>query len=149
MSTAGPRRLRDQLVQSANTARRMDPQLAEIYYRQMDRGAYPQKALCVVAAHLAERAWIVMSRGQAYELRDVDGTPVTQAQAREIISQRYVVPEEERRRRRSRKSAEKAPHQVLMARALGHTRHGVDSRGDLPRTTTQAEAAERSRGWPR
>lgn len=32
MSKAGPRRLRDQLVQSANTARRLDPQLAEVYY---------------------------------------------------------------------------------------------------------------------
>lgn len=140
MSKAGPRRLRDQLVQSANTARRMGPQLAEIYYRQMDRGAHHQKAFCVVAAHLAERAW-VLSRGQAYELRDVDGTPVTQAEAREIIKQRYVVPEDVRRRRRSRKSARKAPHQVLMAHGSGHTRVRVDSRGDLPRTTTQADAS--------
>ncbi|MEW5813767.1 MAG: hypothetical protein AB1925_30465, partial [Actinomycetota bacterium] len=81
----------------------------------------------------------MLSRGQAYELRDVDGTPVTQAEAREIIKQRYVVPEDVRRRRRSRKSARKAPHQVLMAHASGHTRVRVDSRGDLPRTTTQAD----------
>ncbi|MEW6155560.1 MAG: hypothetical protein AB1673_16480, partial [Actinomycetota bacterium] len=44
-------------------------------------------------------------------------------------------------RRRSRKSARKAPHQVLMAHASGHTRVRVDSRGDLPRTTTQADAS--------
>lgn len=147
MSKAGPRRLRDQLVQSANTARRMDPQLAELYYRQMERGAHHQKALCVVAAHLAERAWIVMSRGQAYELRDIDGTPVTQTEARDIIRQRYVVPEEVRRRRRSRKSAGKVPHQVLVAHALGHTRHRVDSRGDPPCTTTQADASAEIKGF--
>ncbi len=58
MSKAGPRRLRDQLVQSANTARRFDPQLAEVYFTQMERGAHHQKALCVVAARLAERAWV-------------------------------------------------------------------------------------------
>ena len=147
MSKAGPRRLRDQLVQSANTARRMDPQLAEIYYRQMDRGAHHQKALCVVAAHLAERAWVVMSRGQPYELRDVDGRLLTQAEACEIVRQRYVVPEEVRRRRRSRKSARKAPHQVLVAHAIGHTRGRVDSRGDLPRATTQADTATTIKGY--
>jgi transposase len=113
MSKAGPRRLRDQLVQSANTARRFDPQLVEVYFTQMERGAHHQKALCVVAARLAERAWVVPSRGQAYELRDVDGTPVTPAEARCLIQERYTVSEEVRRRLRSRKSAEKAPHQVL------------------------------------
>ena len=82
-----------------------------------------------------------MSRGQAYELRDVDGTPITQSEARDIIRERYVVPEEVRRRRRSRKSAGKAPHQVLEAHALSHTRRRADSRGDLPRSTTQLDAA--------
>lgn len=57
MSKAGPRRLRDQLVQSANTARRLDPQLAQVYYSQMvERGS-------VVAARLAERAWVGLARG--------------------------------------------------------------------------------------
>jgi transposase len=142
MSKAGPRRLRDQLVQSANTARQVDPQLAEVYFTQMvERGAHHQKALCVVAARLAERAWVVMSRGQPYVIRDVDGTPVTPAEARTIIEERYRVPEHVRRRRRSRKHARKAPHQVLKAHALGQTRHRVDSRGDLPRTPTKADPA--------
>ncbi|MGH9226658.1 MAG: IS110 family transposase, partial [Acidimicrobiales bacterium] len=140
MSKAGPRRLRDQLVQSANTARRLDPQLAAIYFTQMERGAHHQKALCVVAARLAERAWIVMSSGKPYQLRDVDGTPVTAAEARDIIRQRYTVSEEVRRRRRSRKTAGKAPQQVLEAHGLGHARHRADSRGDLPRVITQLDA---------
>jgi transposase len=138
MSKAGPRRLRDQLVQSANTARQVDPQLAHVYFTQMvERGAHHQKALCVVAARLAERAWLVMARGEPYQLLDVDGTPVTPAEGRAIVNERYRVGEDVRRRRRSRKSAGKAPHEVLEAHAKGHTRHRVDSRGDLPRVTTQ------------
>src|SRR5450631_74660 len=44
--------------------RKEDPQLAKIYYIQMvERGANHAKALCVVAAHLAECAWAVMARG--------------------------------------------------------------------------------------
>jgi transposase len=57
MSKAGNRRLRTQLRQSAETARQLDPQLAAIYHDQMvTKGAVHTKALCVVAARLAERA---------------------------------------------------------------------------------------------
>jgi transposase len=118
ISKAGPRRLRDQLVNSANTARKLDPQLAAVYFTQMtERGAHHQKALCVVASRLAERAWVVLSRGEPYVIRDVDGTPVTPAEARAIIAERYTVPEDVRRRRRSRKHAKRAPHRVLAAHA--------------------------------
>ena len=137
ISKAGPRRLRDQLVQSANTARRVDPQLADVYFTQIvERGAHHQKALCVVAARLAERAWIVMARGEPYELRDVDGVPVSAAEAKAIIAERYQVSEEVRRRRRSRKNAGKAPQQVLEAHIKSRAR-STDTRGDLPRATTQ------------
>ena len=50
--------LRTTLVRAADNARRQDPQLARIYYVQMvERGDDHLKACCVVAAHLAERAW--------------------------------------------------------------------------------------------
>jgi transposase len=117
MSKAGSSRLRDQLVCSANTARQLDPQLAAIYYTQMvERGAHHTKATCVVAGRLAERAWQVLNRGEAYELRDVDGRVVTPAEAKTIIAERYLVPDEVRRRRRTRTRAMgKAPQQVLEA----------------------------------
>ena len=52
----------------------MGPQLSEVYFTQMvERGAHHQKALCVVAARLAERAWVVMSRAEPYMIREVDG----------------------------------------------------------------------------
>ncbi len=121
ISKAGSSRLRDQLVCSANTARKLDPQLAAVYFTQMsERGAHHTKAVCVVAARLAERAWTVMARGEPYVIRDLDGNPVTPAEAKAIIAERYTVTDEVRRRRRSRSRplrevAGKAPQEVLEA----------------------------------
>jgi transposase len=126
MSKAGPSLLRAQLLRSAETARMQDPQLARIYYVQMvERGATHLKALCVVAAHLAERAWVVMARGTPYVLRDADGRRVTQAEAKAIIAEHWTVPEDVRRRRRNKKGG-KVPHQVL----VGHISR---ARGAVPR----------------
>jgi transposase len=124
MSKAGAGWLRDQLVMSANVARRIDPELARVYYVQMvERGAHHNKAVCVVAAHLAGRVWVTMRRGKPYVLRDIDGTQVSVAEGKEIVAERYEVPEEVRRRRRTRKVG-KAPHKVPTARS---------DRGDPPR----------------
>jgi hypothetical protein len=77
MTKAGPRGLRSQLVQAANTARKLDPQLASVYTQMTQRGATHRKALCVVAARLAERAWLTMARGEPYVICDLEGQPVT------------------------------------------------------------------------
>ncbi len=64
ISKAGNRLLRTTLHRAADTARHLDPQLARIDYVQMvQRGKDHLGAVCVVAAHLAERAWTVMDRG--------------------------------------------------------------------------------------
>jgi transposase len=120
ISKAGNRLLRTTLVRAADTARRLDPQLARVYYVQMvQRGKDHLGAVCVVAAHLAERAWTVMDRGMPYVICDTDNTPVTPQQAKAIIAQRWTVPEEVRRRRRSRKPRGKAPQQVLEGHVSG------------------------------
>jgi transposase len=104
ISKAGSRLLRTTLVRAADNARRLDPQLARIYYVQMvQRGKDHLGAVCVVAAHLAERARVVMDQGRPYVVCDTDGTPCTPAQANQLIAERWTVPEEVRRRRRSRK----------------------------------------------
>jgi transposase len=122
MSKAGPRLLRSTLLRAAEVARHLDPQLARLYYVQVvERGACHLKALCVVAAHLGERAWAVLSRGAPYEFRDVDGTPVTPQEAKALAA-RWKVPEEVRQRRRSRKQRGKAPHQA-------HSGHAQSARG--------------------
>jgi transposase len=118
ISKAGNRLLRTTLVRAADNARRVDPQLARIYWIQMvQRGKDHLGALCVVAAHLAERAWAVMDRGMPYVICDTDGVPVTPEQAKAIIAERWTVPEEVRRRRRSRKG--KAPQQVHAGHVIG------------------------------
>jgi transposase len=120
MSKAGNRRLRTQLLRSAETARHQDPQLAAIYHDQMvNKGAVHTKALCVVAARLAERAWTVMHRASPYELRDTDGTPIDRAAAKRHVTERFDVPDQIRRQRRSKKTGGRAPHQVLEGRASG------------------------------
>lgn len=118
ISKAGNRLLRTTLHRAADHARRQDPQLARIYWTQMvQRGKDHLGATCVVAAHLAERAWVVMDRGTPYVLCDTDGTPVTAQQAKASIADHWTVPEDVRRRRRSRKG--KAPQQVLTGHVQG------------------------------
>ena len=119
MSKAGSSLLRTTLIRAADNARRQDPQLARIYHTQMvQRGADHLKALCVVAAALAERAWAVMIRQMPYVVCDVTGEPVTPEQAKRIITENYTVPDEVRRRRRSSKTARRAPAQTQRGRPL-------------------------------
>jgi transposase len=143
MSKAGSRLLRTTLVRAADNARRVDPQLARLYYLQMvERGKDHLGAVCVVAAHLGERAWRVMDRGTPYVVCDTDGTPVTLEQAKAIIAQRWTVPEEVRRRRRSRKG--KAPQQVLdghVTGAQGATRRPSPSPASLGRPAPRVKPA--------
>jgi len=132
MSKAGCSLLRTTLVRAADHARKLDPQLARIYHQQMtERGKDHLGALCVVAAALAERAWVVMNRGTPYVVRDIDGRPVNRQEAKAIIAERFTVSPEIRARRRSKKLG-KAPQKVLEGHLEPHAR-GVGKRGDLPR----------------
>ncbi|HZE05993.1 MAG TPA: IS110 family transposase [Solirubrobacteraceae bacterium] len=142
MSKAGSSLLRTTLVRAADHARKLDPQLARLYHQQMtERGKDHLGALCVVAANLAERAWVVMRRGTPYVVRDVDDRPVDRAEAKVIIAERYTVTPEERARRRSKKLG-KAPQKVL----AGHSKpsaQGAGRRGDLPRRASSPSAPDR------
>jgi hypothetical protein len=131
MSKAGSSLLRTTLVRAADNARRVDPQLARIYYLQMvERGKDHLGALCVVAANLAERFWAVMHRQMPYVICDTDGRPVTPAEAKTLIAEHWTVPADVRARRRSKKVG-KAPQQVHTAQVKSDAR-GADKRGDLP-----------------
>src|SRR6266542_4080012 len=141
MSKAGPSLLRTTLQRAADHARAQDPQLARIYFLQMvERGANHTKALCVVAAHLAERAWAVMARGTPYVVRDTDGRPVAKAEAKAIIAEQWTVPEDVRRRRRSKKVG-KVPHQVLVGHAQSRARSAATRRPSPSASSALAPAA--------
>lgn len=128
MSKAGSTLLRATLIRAADHARKQDPQLARIYYIQMvERGAEHIKALCVVAAHLAERGWAVLNRRMPYVVCDINATPVTPAEAKKLIAEQWTVPADVRARRRSTKKAKagKAPQQVHTGHDRSHAQ-GVD-----------------------
>ena len=92
--------LRQALFMAAGQARRIDPTLAAKYHRLMvEAGKHHNSALCHIATTLLTRIIACWRSGQPYQLRDVDGTPVTIEQARAIIAERYSIPKDLRARR--------------------------------------------------
>jgi transposase len=100
LTKSGPDLVKKYAFIDAETARLWDPQIAAIYYEQMvHRGKHHVQAVCCCATHLLDRVRAVLRDDKPYELRDVDGRPVTPDEARRIILERYTVPDEVRRRR--------------------------------------------------
>jgi hypothetical protein len=99
------------------------------------RGATHLKALCVVAARLAEPAWITLSRARPYVIRDLQGRPISPQRARELIAEQFTVPADVRRRRRSNKSAGRAPQQCSKH---AKSQHATGHEAALPTTTITA-----------
>jgi hypothetical protein len=56
--------------------------------------------VCSIAPTLITRLAACWRNGERYVLRDVDGTPITEAQGRVICTERYSIPDDVRRRRR-------------------------------------------------
>jgi len=113
ITQAGPSLIKKFAYLDADVARQRDPQIAAIYYRQMvERGKHHKQAVCACATHMLDRVRAVLRDGRPYELRDVDGTPVTPEEARAIIAARYTVPPEVRQRRNKHKRRERADQQA-------------------------------------
>ncbi|QRP49822.1 IS110 family transposase [Amycolatopsis sp. FDAARGOS 1241] len=94
--------LREALFMAASQARRHDPTLAAKYHRLMvEAGKHHNSALCHIATTLLTRIASCWKNHTPYQLRDVNGTPVTAIQAGDIIAQRYTVPEDIRRSHRT------------------------------------------------
>ncbi len=53
-----------------------------------------------MATRLVNRIGKVLRSGEDYELRDTDGTPITTAQGRTIVAERFSIPAEIREARR-------------------------------------------------
>jgi hypothetical protein len=107
MTCAGPDPVKKYGYINGEVARQWDPQIAAIYHDQMmNKGSHHCQAVCACATHLLDRVRAVLRDGRPYELRDVDGTPVTWQEARAIIAERYHVPDEVRARnsKRARKA---------------------------------------------
>jgi transposase len=107
MTKAGPSMMKRALFQAGDIARRYDPQLADLYYREMvHHGKTHLQAMGAVMSHLAARILVVLREGRPYELRDTQGRPISDRGARDLIRSEHKVPEETRQARRHRKSNE-------------------------------------------
>jgi transposase len=105
MTKAGPPIMRWALFQAGGIGRAHDPQLACVYYREMvHNGKNHMQAMGAVMSHLSARVLAVPREDKPYQLRDIDGKPVSREEARKIILEKYQVPENIRRERRSRKT---------------------------------------------
>jgi transposase len=99
---AGDASLREALFLAADHARRAGPTLAARYYRLMvHEGKHHNSALCHIAPTLLTRIIACWRAGTPYQVRDTDGTPLTAAQGRAVIAERYRVSDELRARRRT------------------------------------------------
>jgi transposase len=105
MTKAGPSIMRMALYQAGDVGRRWDPQLAAVYYREMVyHGKNHRQAMGAVMSHLGARVLTVLKQDRPYEIRDIEGNPISKEHARKLILAKYRVPEEVRRERRRRNS---------------------------------------------
>jgi transposase len=101
ITQSGNNRIKRALYLAADAARRLDPELAAVYWRLMVRkGHHHKQALCAVATRLVNRIGKVLRTGEAYELRDTDGTPISAAEGKTIVAKRFSIPPEIRNARR-------------------------------------------------
>jgi transposase len=99
---SGDAPLREALFMAANQARRIDPTLGARYYRLMVlEGKHHNSALCHISTVLLTRIIACWRAGTHYQIRDLDGTPLTAAQGRAIITEHYRVSDELRAQRRT------------------------------------------------
>ena len=108
LTKAGDPGLRQALYLAADLARRVDPTLADRYHRLVvAQGKHHVSALCSVAAGLVTRIAACWRNGQRYELKDIDGTVITEAEGRAICKERYTIdPAVRAARRRTTKAAQ-------------------------------------------
>lgn len=91
ITKAGDPLLREMLCTAADQARKVDPQIAAKYQRLMAGNRHHDSAICHLATLLVTRITTCMRNGQPYTLRDVDGTPITEAQGRMIVKEHYQI----------------------------------------------------------
>lgn len=103
LTQAGPDLIKATAYRNAEVARLWDPQIAAVYHRQMmEYGKHHLQAVCACATDLLNRIYAILRDQRPYELRDVDGTPVSKKEARRICLTEYRVPDEVRKRRNHR-----------------------------------------------
>jgi hypothetical protein len=80
------------LYQAGDIGRRWDPQLAAVYHREMVyHGKNHRQAMGAVMSHLGAKVLRVLKEDSPYELRDIDGNPISKKEARRLVLSKYHV----------------------------------------------------------
>lgn len=110
ITKSGSDRIKRALYLAADIARKIDPDLAAVYWRLMvKKGHHHKQAICAVATRLVNRIYKTMKTGQRYILRAPDGREVSVAEAKQIVRDQFSVPEEIRRTRRRQSEITPSP----------------------------------------
>jgi hypothetical protein len=118
---SGDALLREALFMAVNQARRIDPVLAARYHRLMvSCGKHHNSALCHISTAILTRIIACWRAGTLYQIRDLDGTPLTTAQGRAIVTQRYRISDEVRALRRTSHTKTRASRDTRSRQALRH-----------------------------
>jgi transposase len=107
ITKAGDAVLREAIWSAADQARKADPQLAAKYKRLMDSEHHHDSALCHIATTLLTRIIACWRNGEHYILRDVDGRPVSEAEGRQIVREKYKVDPQNRQRLAGQRRAQR------------------------------------------
>ncbi|MBC8752897.1 MULTISPECIES: IS110 family transposase [Paraburkholderia] len=109
LTKSGSDRVKRALYIAADVARKIDPDLAAVYWRLMvNKGHHHKQAICAVATRLINRIYRVLKTGEPYVLRDREGNAITVQEGKRIVVERFTVPLEVRQSRRNQPMPEPA-----------------------------------------
>lgn len=116
--------LRGALFTAADQARKIDPQIAATYHRLMvTAGKHHTSATCTIAATLLTRAVACWRAGSPYVVRDTDGTELSTAEGRAVVTERYVIPRDIRAARSRLNGTGRRSKESPSAPSTGPSKH--------------------------
>ena len=133
ITKAGDPLLREMLCTAADQARKVDPQIAAKYQRLMTGDRHHDSAICHLATMLVTRIATCMRAGQPYQLRDVDGTAITESEARAIVKQRYQLDPRQRDHVRHKLMRERRKRPARSHRSRQALQHPIPLNASLRR----------------
>jgi len=95
----------------------------------VERGRHHNQALCAVANHLADRIYALLREDRPYQLRNLDGHPISQSEAKQIAASLAVDPAT-RQRLRNQKRGPRAPQSRQQKAPHGTPRPSPESLAD-------------------
>lgn len=109
LTKSGSDRVKRALYIAADVARKIDPDLAAVYWRLMvNKGHHHKQAICAVATRLINRIYRVLKTGEPYVLRDQEGNSISVQEGKRIVAAQFKVPLEVRQSRRNQPMPEPA-----------------------------------------